>query len=97
MVNEQQKPGNYEVEWNAINLPSGVVPNFMTITQSKKVVYPDLVSEAEIFIDESSQIRYSDLITLKFKEKIIDIKPGLSKLELADINNQKVKEYFKRY
>ena len=81
---------------NLIILILILVPNFMTITQSKKVIHPDLVSEAEIFIDESSQIRYSDLITLKFKEKIVDIKPGLSKLELADINNQKAKEYFKK-
>ena len=39
-------------------------------------------------------IRYSDLITIKFKAKIIDVKSGVSLVKLNDIRDHEVKEYF---
>lgn len=65
-----------------------------TFAQLKKIVHPNLFSEADIFIHEESNIRYSDLITLKFNNKVIDLMPGVSAVELIDINNQEVKVYF---
>jgi Subtilase family/Secretion system C-terminal sorting domain len=54
----------------------------------------NLISEREIYINEKSGVRYSDLITLKFRTNIVDVEKGLSKIDLSDILEIKVKNHF---
>ncbi|MGB9665349.1 MAG: hypothetical protein ACPL25_10605 [Ignavibacteria bacterium] len=48
--------------------------------QLVKITHPNLISESDIYVDENGK-RYSNLITIKFKEKIIDIPRGLNLLK----------------
>ncbi|MCB0731167.1 MAG: hypothetical protein KDC88_09050, partial [Ignavibacteriae bacterium] len=50
------------------------------IAQLRKISAKNLISEREIFIDDNTKVRYSDLITLKFNKQIIKSNKGDTKL-----------------
>ena len=52
-----------------------------------------LVAESEIYIDEITNIRYSDLIKLKFNKNVIRLPKEEITVELNQISDHKVKDY----
>ena len=55
----------------------------------------NLIAERDIYVDENSKIRYSDLITIKFNDNIIRVAKGTTKVELSKIKNDFAYKYFK--
>ncbi|MCB9206062.1 MAG: hypothetical protein H6611_01900 [Ignavibacteriales bacterium] len=53
--------------------------------QLRKISAKNLISEREIFIDDNTKVRYSDLITLKFNKQIIKSNKGDTKLNISAI------------
>lgn len=53
----------------------------------------NLISESEIYIDETNNERYSDLIKLKFNDNILRLPEGEIKVELIHISNKEAQNY----
>lgn len=61
--------------------------------QLVKITHPNLISESDIYVDENGK-RYSDLITVKFVQKLIALPQGQKFTEINSINNIGVRNYF---
>ncbi|MCB9257980.1 MAG: S8 family peptidase [Ignavibacteriales bacterium] len=62
--------------------------------QLRKISAKNLISEREIFIDDNTKVRYSDLITLKFNKQVVKSNKGDTKLNISAIKNTSVKKCF---
>ena len=62
-------------------------------SQLTKIEKPNMVSESDIYVDENN-IRYSDLIKIKFSTNVINLPKGQKSAQLSDIVEYDVVEMF---
>lgn len=61
--------------------------------QLTKYTHPNLISERDLYFDNQGY-KYSDLITFKFNQKIIDLPQNQTIAQISNISNQNLRNFF---
>lgn len=67
--------------------------NNFSFAQLTKFTHPDLISERDLYFDNQGN-KYSDLITFKFNQKIIDLPQNQKIAQINNIANQTIRNFF---
>lgn len=62
----------------------------ITLAQIKKISEPNIVSQSDIYLDESGN-RYSTIVTFKFKKQVMDLPSGVTSTSVDEITLPDVK------